>query len=297
MKYTKHQNVWKPTIQYAHSNGSWRRVKEVSAKVDTNWKSTIPPIGTYTEGGYVAGIIDTLASGGERYLVLFSPKQYQVALQWSVNYSRYPGSEATSKWNGLENTTKLANANYPAANYCANAVINGYDDWYLPAIDELELAYRNFKPSTLMNDYDTSDVYTGQINGYNPSSDPPGPGYSNQVIYYRGSTIDTRINPGRYDFDMNATVSVGYPLQTNIDLFKQNNNQSFWPPNSQQSYYSNYFSSTNHSTTVAYSMFFYSAPCGNPYSKSGRQGVGLNWAVYAYKDQTRYVRPVRRVLI
>lgn len=321
MKYVKYNNTWKSTIQYARSNGSWKRVKDVSTKVGIHaiplggpvtepdgttgrpitysfWKSTIPPIGTFVEGGYVAGIMDTLASGGERYLLLVAPKQYQVAMQWSKDYNKYTGSTATSKWNGLENTTKLLNSNYPAAYYCATLIANGYDDWYLPAIDELELLYRNFKPTNLMNDYNESDVYSGQYNGYNPSTDPPGPRYVNNIINYKGRIIDTRITPGNYDYDNAATTLDGYPMQTNIETFKLNQSQSFWPPSYQVgSNVPSYFSSTHYNTEIAFNVFFNSSNCGNPYSKSGRQSLGLNWAVYARKNDTRYVRPVRRILI
>jgi len=40
---------------------------------------------------------------------------------------------------------------HPAANFCNNLSINGYNDWYLPAKDELEILYRYLKPTTGTN--------------------------------------------------------------------------------------------------------------------------------------------------
>lgn len=61
--------------------------------------------------------------------------------------------DATSSYDGINNTTKLvaADANamtsgkqgHLAAAACADLVAHGHDDWYLPAIDELEVMYSN----------------------------------------------------------------------------------------------------------------------------------------------------------
>ena len=42
-------------------------------------------------------------------------------------------------------------ASYPAANWARNLSIGGYTDWYIPGRDELELMYRNLRPSTTNN--------------------------------------------------------------------------------------------------------------------------------------------------
>jgi len=60
--------------------------------------------------------------------------------------------------------------------------LNGYTDWYLHARDELELVYRNFKPTTDDNTDITRESSgfggDGATTGTNNSSDPNGSGYT-----------------------------------------------------------------------------------------------------------------------
>jgi len=58
------------------------------------------------------------------------------------------GQRAASCSTGRANTALLAaqadaSPSYPAANYCAALDAHGHGDWYLPAIDELGVLYRN----------------------------------------------------------------------------------------------------------------------------------------------------------
>ena len=99
---------------------------------------------------------------------------------------------------GLSNTNALYSANPTnnlAVKYCKSLTTGGYNDWYLPAKDELELCYRSFKPTTQRN-----GAYA-----YNNQSSVP---VYNSVY----STISTV-------FD-GITYPTGYPRQTNISVFK-----------------------------------------------------------------------------
>jgi hypothetical protein len=299
MRYVNVNNVWKNSIQYAHSNSSWKRVRDVHGNVNGVWKSTIPPIGTFIEGGYVAGIIDTVDADGERYLLLVSPKVNEANLQWSTTTG--VGSTVISKWNGLENTIALATTQFPAAKYCADVVINGYSDWYLPAIDELELVYRNLKPTNLINEMNfkndqvtrsKSYVYPSQDHGYNPSSDPVGLSYinvPNAAIDYRTQHLNSPIT-GIWP---NMISTVALPSKTTIPIFQEDQSESFWPPRNLMEQRFAYLSSTYYTSQYAFRTFFYTCGCGNQWAKSGGQ----------YKDQYgtnaeyHYVRPVRRILI
>lgn len=88
---------------------------------------------------------------------------------------------------------------YPLAHWAASlrtmngSGLSGYDDWYIPARDELELIWRNLKPVTNAN-YITQDRYNApaytsnankddltQQHGVNRNSDPAGAAYTASV--------------------------------------------------------------------------------------------------------------------
>ena len=112
-------------------------------------------------------------------------------LEWDT--TRGGGEAGTlTRWNGLEATNVIINkddSKYEAHNFI-DEVRNQYpavatpggSEWYLPAMDELELLYRNFKPDYADNDTrNTTSNFPGspQPSGTNPSSDPTSPQNSN----------------------------------------------------------------------------------------------------------------------
>jgi hypothetical protein len=96
---------------------------------------------------------------------------------------------------------------YPAAHWCNNLSIGSRTDWYLPARDELELCWRNLKPTTTAN-YTTTDRPTGatpnyandgsfgdvaNTHGLNNNSAPTGAAYTSSVP---GQTAATAFRTG-----------------------------------------------------------------------------------------------------
>ena len=112
------------------------------------------PIGTFLEGGYFAGYISQTADGNATHGLIVAPAASgyngESTLQWKTSDTSTSGT--SSEYDGAANTANMADANHPAANYCAGLSIGGYSDWYLPARYELEIAYYNLKPSTASND-------------------------------------------------------------------------------------------------------------------------------------------------
>ena len=145
--------------------------------------ATVPSIGDAAWGGYMAGIIDTTRVGsiggtdpsqaGLRYLLIVSPKsiEYTTGKKWKTTDDAGPAATATL-WDGLAATEAMyaAGSAYEAATYCRELAFpqDGGSRWYLPAKNELELLYRNLKPTTEPH-YNAS--------GTNPASDPTGTAY------------------------------------------------------------------------------------------------------------------------
>ena len=141
-------------------------------------------IGDPLWGGYYVGVIDTTRVGsidgadpyqtGLRYMLIVSPKsiEYTTGLRWKTADTAGPAATATM-WNGLAATEAMyqAGAAYEAATYCRNLSFpsDGGSRWYLPAKNELELLYRNMKPTTAAH-FDAS--------GANIASDPTGVAYT-----------------------------------------------------------------------------------------------------------------------
>ena len=99
-------------------------------------------IGQRVPGGHFAGIIqiDRIPYG-----IVVSDFTSPNNLPYRVSNSTLKTKRETD---GLANTQEMRDTNYPAAQYCLGLVVDGCNDFYLPAINELEVCYRNLKPNS-----------------------------------------------------------------------------------------------------------------------------------------------------
>lgn len=196
--HVKVGGTWKQGTPYIKVAGAWKPAQSAWVKVNGVWKQwytaafTLPNIGDNVYGGYFAGVIDTTATGGSRYMLICAPAASRLATSyWKTANSAGPAATRT-RWDGLTATDAMYAAGpttYPAAKHCTELSYpsDGGSHWYLPALDEAELLYRNLKPLTTANyvgamyyvtgGYPYSTVTTDQV-GYNPSSSPQGAAYT-----------------------------------------------------------------------------------------------------------------------
>lgn len=138
------------------------------------------------QGGYYAG--GNILVNGKEYAIIIAPKELsETTLDWNTDDSI---NTAYSYHDGKSNTNSLLDGDHPAAEYCANLDINGFDDWHLPSIGECEVCYRFLKPTTTINTthYET-DTY----------SNPPRPLYTDEDPSQ--TTVTEFIEGGSQAFD------------------------------------------------------------------------------------------------
>ena len=160
-------------------------------------------IGDAFMGGYYAGIIDTTVGNilaadylqtGLRYALIVSPKSLEsTSLAYKTSGTTTPNTSLT-RWNGLVASNAMVGSTFPAGNYTnfLSYPSDGASKWYLPSMDELELLYRNFKPTTDANlveaRYATDFPGTVAGDGENMSSAPQ------RGAYTSGAPIQTMLS-------------------------------------------------------------------------------------------------------
>lgn len=123
--------------------------------------------GTSFAGGFYAG---SFQIDGDAYALIVAPRG--TGEVQDTEWGEYGKAiEAHSYCDGLANTHAMAAAGSELAKHMLSLQIDGHSDWYLPSRDELELCYRNLKPTNGPNDCAYRD-------GDNPSSLPPGLPYN-----------------------------------------------------------------------------------------------------------------------
>jgi hypothetical protein len=130
-------------------------------------QQVIPTIGQLIEGGYFAGVVRV---DGQRFGVVVAPKESEFEGEWGEYGKKI---DARSVGDGVANTQAMLDAGSPIAAKVRALDINDHQDWYIPSRDELELMYRNLKPTDAEN-------WASFRDGENPSADPVGGLYTEE---------------------------------------------------------------------------------------------------------------------
>jgi hypothetical protein len=149
----------------------------------------VPTIaGTPFAGGFYAGRI---LVNGDTFALIVAPKAEGEHDDTILLDSEDQVAGALSFFDGRANTAALVEAGSELAKWAQGLRIGGFDDWYLPSRDELEMLYRAFKPTE-----DENYCWRGD----NPSSVPVGYAYS----------LDS-------------------PARTNVEAFQEGGAEAFTP--------------------------------------------------------------------
>jgi hypothetical protein len=160
----------------------------------------LPEIGDAFEGGFLAGYISHTADSVATHALIVAPSatgasgtNYTLTTLYTWKTTNTSTAGATSSFDGAANTAAMVTAgiaNHPAAQFCVNLTIGGYNDWYMPARYELDIAYENLKPTTASNNTSW---------GINPYSVP----------------------------ERTANRSAGTPAQTSVSAFQSTGAEAF----------------------------------------------------------------------
>ena len=116
--------------------------------MDQSTQQAVPAIGTRVQGGFFGGVI---RSNGEIRALIVPPKALGEKAPSILipGYKDVPG--AKSFHDGMANTKAMAEAGSKLAKWALDLSIDGYSDYYIPALDEREIIYRAFKPTADKN--------------------------------------------------------------------------------------------------------------------------------------------------
>jgi hypothetical protein len=172
-------------VRYTGTNNG---TSEYSTPTEFVTSETFGPtvIGEAFGGGFYAG---NIVEDGTEYFIIVAPKSSgeDDGLEFKTSNTDAPSATQTLN-NGPAASASMDSATYPAAEFCEGLTIGGFSDWYLPARDELELCYRNLKPTTTNNNtsdraksditYPEGDDLSADTMGVNRNSNPTGSAYT-----------------------------------------------------------------------------------------------------------------------
>ncbi len=198
-------------------------------------------IGQLYHGGYFCGrIIDN----GVEYNLFVSPRDTgdTTAIAWGP-ISAGPAS-TQNLTNGYQASVDMdavaPTGTHPAAEFCRGLTLSGYSDWYLPARDELEIAFRALKPLTADNvitEREKSAIaYTSNGNQDDVAGDTHG----------RNRSVGSGI--------IGTAYIAGTPAQTLVTIFQTGQAQAFTTAHVSAEDY--YWSSTEFSGGAAWAQVF-----------------------------------------
>jgi len=180
---------------------------------------TVPTtIGEAFGGGYYAGQISTAGNGVATHYLIVAPKSSgESTKQWNTTNTDSPGT--SSVIDGPTNSSNMNDANHPAAQFCKGLTIGGYTDWYMPALNELEVLYYNLKPTTNSNNT-SSGINTNAVPSRSSNYTSGTPAQTSVTDFKNSGTQAFTYNPGLglYPTQFSSTQGFSPAYGTLIDF-------------------------------------------------------------------------------
>jgi hypothetical protein len=107
--------------------------------------ASLPAIGAAYEGGYYGGLISQSMNGVATHALIIAPKATGQSIR-ACKTSNTATTGASSTFDGWANSNAANDAAHPATQWARGLTIATFSDWYIPALFELEILYRRFKP-------------------------------------------------------------------------------------------------------------------------------------------------------
>lgn len=131
-------------------------------------QTPFPAIGEAYGGGFFAGLIRI---GSNTYGLIVAPKDGgEIVGEWGP---RKAIDDARSFFDGHANTQAMADTGSDIALWAYSLKIGDNSDWYIPSRDELEVCYRNLKPTDYSNYCGSGDNPSAYLPSYAYSIDTP----------------------------------------------------------------------------------------------------------------------------
>lgn len=179
-----YEESYKVRIRDVDTDGN---TSEFSDEVSFSTPDPLTVLGAPTSGGFYMG---TICAAGTCYYLIVAPNATGCAC--CVHKLGNPASftsGACSRVDGFANTYPAqANSTHPAGNWTATRTIGGFSDWYLPAIEELEVFYNNGGGNGAGDPLPVGEDFTceGSFIEYWSSKDNVGTGCANAFLFANG---------------------------------------------------------------------------------------------------------------
>lgn len=158
-------------------------------------------IGDYHQGGKIAYIYlpgDPGYIAGQTHGIIAATEDQSTGVGWGCYGTNLWGANGTALGTGGENTRNIVfgcNTLGIAARICYDLILNGYADWHLPSIDELNQLYYNQEAiGGLFGDYWSSSQHDGNWANYLSYQQGASPGDPWSV----GKNSNLRVRAVRY---------------------------------------------------------------------------------------------------